>query len=48
LFAAGELLDVVGGEGEEVCDAWSDFVEEGLLGFAEGWLREEFKVLMNR
>jgi hypothetical protein len=45
LLAARELLDVVGGEGEEVCDAWGDFVKEGLLGFAEGWFGEEFKVL---
>lgn len=38
---------MVGCLGEEVCDAGGDFVEEGLLGFAEGWLREEFKVLFN-
>jgi hypothetical protein len=45
LFTAGKFLDVVRGEGEEVCDAWGDLVEEGLLSFAERWFRKEFEVL---
>jgi hypothetical protein len=45
LLAAREPLDVVGGLGQQVGDAGGDFVEEGLLGFAEGGLWKEFKVL---
>lgn len=45
LLAAGELVDVVRGECEEVCYAWSDFVEKSLLGVAEGRFGEELEVL---
>lgn len=45
LFATGESLHVVGGEGEEVRDAGCDFVEKGFLSFTDGGLGEEFKVL---
>lgn len=45
LFAAGELFHVVEGEGEEMRYAGADFVDEGLLSFAEGRFGEEFEVL---
>lgn len=45
LFPAREFLDMVLGLGQQVVDAGGDFVQEGLLGFMEGWFREEFEVL---
>lgn len=36
---------MIGCEGEQVCYARSDFIEEGLLGFAESRFGEKFKML---
>lgn len=36
---------MVGGQGEKVCDAWINFIMNGLLSFADCWLGKEFEVL---
>ena len=38
-FATRKSIDVVGCERQQVCYARGDFIEEGLLGFAEGRFR---------
>lgn len=45
-LATREFFDMVCCEGEEVCDAWGDFVQEGLLGVSDCGFWEEFEVLI--
>lgn len=45
LLATGQTVDVLGSDTEKMRDAGRDFIEQGLLRFAEGWFREEFEVL---